>query len=420
MKKLLLFTDGFPYVVDERTFILPELEYLIKEYEITIVSCAGIKVKEDAGNITQLDPRIHNLFLNSKNTFRERCFYAARALFSVAWWQEAMDIIKTRKKIAARLMYAFRYHVLADRYRRMILQEGLLGGEPTIAYTFWNKAYTLSLVWLKEIFPNLKVVSRIHGHDLYNERVKESGRQAYKKYMDMRTEAIFFICEEGYHYYLNHFAQGKEMPDYYVLRLGVSRKENRNPRNASGVFELVSCSNVIPLKRVNRIIEGLALLPYGYKIRWVHFGDGSAMEDVKKLAEELLGHRQDISYEFRGFCQNETVMEYYCHTPIDCFITTTSNEGLPVSIMETLSFGIPVIAPDVNGIAEEVENNYNGMLLSSEAEAGEVADAVMKFLEASEKQIEVFRENAYQMWEQKYDKEKNVKEFMETLAKYAD
>ena len=44
----------------------------------------------------------------------------------------------------------------------------------------------------------------------------------------------------------------------------------------------------------------------------------------------------------------------------------------------------------------------------------------MKFLEASEKQIEVFRENAYQMWEQKYDKEKNVKEFMETLAKYAD
>lgn len=53
-------------------------------------------------------------------------------------------------------------------------------------------------------------------------------------------------------------------------------------------------------------------------------------------------------------------------------------------------------------------------------EAGEVADAVMKFLEASEKQIEVFRENAYQMWEQKYDKEKNVKEFMETLAKYAD
>lgn len=144
------------------------------------------------------------------------------------------------------------------------------------------------------------------------------------------------------------------------------------------------------------------------------------MEDVKKLAEELLGHRQDISYEFRGFCQNETVMEYYCHTPIDCFITTTSNEGLPVSIMEALSFGIPVIAPDVNGIAEEVENNYNGMLLSSEAEAGEVADAVMKFLEASEKQIEVFRENAYQMWEQKYDKEKNVKEFMETLAKYAD
>ena len=132
------------------------------------------------------------------------------------------------------------------------------------------------------------------------------------------------------------------------------------------------------------------------------------------------GHRHDITYEFYGFCDNDVIMEYYRHTPIDCFITTTSSEGLPVSIMEALSFGIPVIAPDVNGIAEEVENNCNGILLSAEAEAGEVADAVMKFLEASEKQIEVFRENAYQMWEQKFDKEKNVKKFMETLAKYAD
>lgn len=420
MKKLLLFTDGFPYGLGEKSFILPELERLVEEYDITIVSCAGAKIKEDVQHITQLDSRIHTVFFDYKNTFWERFFYAGRALFSIVWWQEAVEIVRAGYKIAARLSQAFYYHVLADRYRRMVLRGHLLSTESTIAYTFWNKSYTLSMIWLKKLYPSLKVVSRIHGHDLYNERVKGSGRQAYKKYMDPRTDAVFFISEEGYQYYLKNFAQGKKLPDYYILRLGVNRRESRNPRNTSEVFEMVSCSSVIPLKRVDRIAEGIALLPDGYKIRWVHFGDGSAMEQVKERVRELLADRQDICYEFRGFCPNETVMEYYGHTPIDCFITTTSNEGLPVSIMEALSFGIPVIAPDVNGIAEEVENNYNGMLLSSEAEAGEVADAVMKFLEASEKQIEVFRENAYQMWEQKYDKEKNVKEFMETLAKYAD
>lgn len=420
MKKLVLFTDGFPYGKNEKPFILPELERLVEEYDITIASCAGAKIKEDVQHITQLDSRIHTVFFDYKNTFWERFFYAGRALLSIVWWQEAVEIVRTRKKVAVRLMQAFCYYVSADRYRRLILREHLFDKEPAIAYTFWNKSYTLSLVWLKKSYPSLKVISRIHRHDLYNEAVKGSGRQAYKKYMDPRTDAIFFISEEGYQYYLKNFAQGKKLPDHYILRLGVNRKESRNPQNTSDVFELVSCSSVIPLKRVDRIAEGIALLPDGYKIRWVHFGDGTAMEQVKERVRELLADRRDICYEFRGFCPNETVMEYYGHTPIDCFITTTSSEGLPVSIMEALSFGIPVIAPDVNGIAEEVENDSNGILLSEKAEAGEVADAIMKLLEASEKQKEVFRENAYQMWEQKFDKEKNVKKFMETLAKYAD
>ena len=45
--------------------------------------------------------------------------------------------------------------------------------------------------------------------------------------------------------------------------------------------------------------------------------------------------------------------------PVDLFLTVSANEGIPVSIMEAQSFGIPVIATDVGGISEIV-NNVNG------------------------------------------------------------
>jgi len=43
------------------------------------------------------------------------------------------------------------------------------------------------------------------------------------------------------------------------------------------------------------------------------------------------------------------VLNYYASNPVDVFINTSSSEGLPVSIMEAMSFGIPVIATNVGG-----------------------------------------------------------------------
>lgn len=61
------------------------------------------------------------------------------------------------------------------------------------------------------------------------------------------------------------------------------------------------------------------------------------------------------------------------------FINVSSSEGLPVSIMEACSFGIPIIATNVGGTAEIVQAGVNGILLKEQFETEVLKQAILRF-----------------------------------------
>ncbi len=109
---------------------------------------------------------------------------------------------------------------------------------------------------------------------------------------------------------------------------------------------IVSFSNVIPLKRVELIFEVLNGL-VNHEIRWVHFGDGQNLPELEqKIALEKKSH---LTVEFRGRVSNEEVLDFYKQEGPYFFINLSTSEGIPVSIMEAFSVGIPVVATAVGG-----------------------------------------------------------------------
>src|SRR4051812_30808566 len=99
-------------------------------------------------------------------------------------------------------------------------------------------------------------------------------------------------------------------------------------------------------------------------------------------------------------------MKFYSENFVHLFLNTSSSEGIPVSIMEAQSFGIPVMAPQVGGIPEIVSDE-NGKLFKPDSNPEQIAAAVSEMLALQPDQYQKLRLNAFSNWETHYNAEKN-------------
>lgn len=91
--------------------------------------------------------------------------------------------------------------------------------------------------------------------------------------------------------------------------------------------------------------------------------DGS-LEECKKLATEL-GVKNKITYTGR-LSVKEWVALSVKH---DVFINTTNFDNLPVSVIEAMALGMPVVSTNVGGLPYLVNNNTDGILVKPNDEA---------------------------------------------------
>ncbi len=64
----------------------------------------------------------------------------------------------------------------------------------------------------------------------------------------------------------------------------------------------------------------------------------------------------------------------------DLFVLASHHEGLPVTVMEALTLGVPVVATAVGGLPEAVATEVNGILVPP-GDASALADAIQRALE---------------------------------------
>ena len=103
----------------------------------------------------------------------------------------------------------------------------------------------------------------------------------------------------------------------------------------------------------------------------------------------------------------------------DYFINLSDSEGIPVSIMEAMSVGLPVIARDVGGNNEIVNSNV-GCLLEKNMDTLEMSSIICDFVKErimSIKKYKQISDNSKAQWNNLYFAEKNYKDFYHDLLK---
>jgi colanic acid/amylovoran biosynthesis glycosyltransferase len=252
---------------------------------------------------------------------------------------------------------------------------------------------------------DIELISRAHRYDLY-EYAAPLKYLPQRDYLLNNTDRIYPCSQDGVDNLKETYPKYKHKVK--VKRLGtISRNIICNKKDDR--LYIVSCSAVRKVKRLDLLIESLVELeknniPYF----WTHMGDGPEFDNIKKIAEKKLNKDNIL---FTGFLRNKDVLDWYKDNNATVFVNLSSSEGVPVSIMEAISMKLPVIATDVGGTREIVENDVNGYLLPMECTPKDVAERLMKINSMENMQYKNMCENAFQIWNERCNAEKLYKEF---------
>lgn len=399
-KKLCLFTTGYPYGNKVETFIDSETGVMSEVFEKAYIfpslyNDPYIRPVPANVEIITLD---HAWEKHSSRIFSANAFLIARILFSEFLHSPSKkQFLDNARKFKNTLVHKI---YLSEQLSAIIKREKL---EDAVFYSYWLNDWTITLGILKRKGIIRSFSSRVHGFDLYEDRWP-GGIIPFRWFQFSTVDKIFSVSKKGYNYLLDKKIFTEKMSYSY---LGVP-DHGLNPFNENEPFKIVSCSNLMPLKRVHLVVEILRNL--NIPVKWVHFGDGKLFEEVKALAATL---PSTVSVEFKGHVSNSGVLDYYRSHSINLFIIVSEMEGLPMSLIEACSFGIPLMGTDVDGIPEIV-NDTTGILIAKEVDPVKAAALIRDFKENG-KNTKVFRAGVREFWKENFHNKSNYKKFYDAI-----
>lgn len=268
-----------------------------------------------------------------------------------------------------------------------------------ICYSYWFNQWVLSLSILNKKHKKISIFTRIHGMDVYEDQHSEKNFFfQFRNFQIRQIKQILAISSNG----MSHFKKANNCPEnkISVSRLGVSDL-GLNPTAFSSTLKLISCSALQAYKRVDLIVDILKYVKT--PIEWVHFGDGELKDQLLGKTKELPAH---VHFRFMGHQANDKVQEHYQNNHTDLLINVSSTEGIPVSIMEAISFGINVIAPKIGGI-DEIVNERTGYLIEKDFDPKKIAEIIDTHHELQLEQKNKMRTTARTFWQENYNAETN-------------
>lgn len=409
---LIFFSERYPFeyiggVYEERE--IKEFEKHFKQI-IIISSC-----KKNITDSKFFIPR--NLIFKSFDTelkFIEK-LWAFRLIFTADFYKEFRYIKKTLE-----LNLNFRIFIIAliemqkarklYHLTRKLISQHPLNPSETVIYSFWNDFRAYASVLLARQLQHAKAISRTHGGDIYFER-HPFNYLPFKGILYRELNGIFPISNSSADYLKEKLdVKNDKIKSYH---LGISNPYAFQQPKFNETLNIVSCSHIVKIKRVELIAQGLIEIK-DFPFNWFHIG-GDYMGG--KVDEFCKNHFNNVSqkYSLLGSWSNDQILDFYKSKSIDLFINLSESEGIPVSIMEAMSFGIPVIATNVGSTSEIVIDGITGFLLPSNPSLTEIAEVISRFYHLSREEKYKMSLNSYNYWKSEFNAEVNYPKFVEMV-----
>ena len=398
MTNLVFLTHSYPYLPGD-TFIRNELGYLCQAFERVDVIPVGnaeanipAKVRPDLPLPSNANLRL-DLFESTRRFTRQ--VNRPAGLAAVFGDPRFRALICHELPLAARFGPRAILRMLTAAQQgyfiwRVLAQMRAAYSQPLILYSYWMHHAAFGAAMLER--PETLRVSRAHGFDLYAERRNPPYLPFHAETIS-RLDWVCPISEDGVNTLAALYPQLTQR--LQLFRLGVEDGRMGSKPSPDPVLRVVSCSKLRPVKRVGLIADALALC--SFPVHWTHFGRENRPTAVDQKAAALPAH---VQVDLKGYVDNPTLLQYYRENPVDLFLNVSSSEGLPVTLMEAASYGIPIAATSVGGV-NEIVTPRSGWRLPANPSPQQIADVLRAAYELSLPQRRKMAQAAHQLWQER-------------------
>lgn len=174
-------------------------------------------------------------------------------------------------------------------------------------------------------------------------------------------------------------------------------------------FQILFLGVLIKRKGVSDLLEAINNLKIKNKlsnVKCIIAGSGEQEIVLKKKSSEL--KLNELVY-FKGWTDNKLKKQLFIESQL--LVLPSYNEGLPMSILEAMSYGLPIIATDVGDIKEAVLEEENGYIITPGC-ISELENAIEKMLCKSEQEWNEFSAKSREIFEKNFSDE----EYMQKIC----
>lgn len=394
-RTLLVLLNTFPFGEGEEFFAY-ELPYLTEEFRVTLAprqhrgprrelpDDVAVKVQQPAG-LAPLRPTVRA----ARDTAKE--------ILQVI---RAQDGNGARIRRLQRLLEHARGGLRAAKALRAF-QHDRRFAEGDVILSYWGNLSAVALSWGTRPY-----AVRLGGYDLYLDRNRDEYRP-FQRTLLRRASVILAPSQHARDYLVQRYPEVRER--LMVSRRGVPRQDQLALHSDDGILRLLSISTISGLKRPELIAHAVRLATNeGIDVHWTHVGDGLRFEELRDLVAELgiTGLTDLIGRVGPG---ESGVFPLLRSRPFDLMVNASTSEGLPSSLQEALSFGIPVMATDVGGNTEIVQAS-DGVLLPPNPQPEDLLCGIRKAAGRSDANRAQARRAAVTAQRELFDSEANMRE----------
>jgi len=261
----------------------------------------------------------------------------------------------------------------------------------------------------------VKHLATLHSTDVFLAGKLPLGRYLCR-FVDKASADVFIVSnfvKQRYDEVLQYSSAAKVVP------MGVdTEKFTRVPLQEDQIHDDLAQSRItilfvgrlVPIKGVQYLIEATRILvERRLDIMLVIIGDGDERNTLEKLTRDV---GLDERTQFLGPVENHRLPEYYRRATLvvvpSLMLPSGETEGMPVVVLESMACGTPVVASNVGGIPDIIEDGRNGFLVEP-GNSAQLANAISNAIYS----IEVLANNAYETG-QRYSWTNVIKEYIDS------